>query len=627
MKKILLFGLILLAFAVRVYRLDAFALRGDESFTVLFVQRTWEGLWRGISTIEPNPPLMYLALRVWVAVAGASEFVTRYFSVFFGVLGVPLLYRLAREMFNSYTIAWLAAMLFAINPYQIWHSQDVRNYAMWPTLSLLALVFFWLWWQSEFKVPSSKLRSLNLKPVTWNLVLYVAFTLASLYTHYYDAFILAALNLFVFICAGLARRWQTLVRWIAAQAALVLLYAPWVLFGTNRITTYNEASAEQGVSLLDVLSRTVSAFIVSETVPRDLWSIVWLPLTLALAAILIYLAKQNRERAMFLTLYIAIPTLALYLISMGRPLFLERYLNGIAPAYYLAFAIGIAALIEVRSRLARLGLVIAALFFIGTSAYATWNANFDSAYAKAPPWREMAQAIIAQAQPGDLVIQNFMEVSLYFYLNSYVPLFTVPQNYWFKASDEQLLRKWNAEYRRIWFIPAQPNQWDPDREVEKFLAHYAERVSEHRIGLLRWQLYLTPREFVSKIIPQSARVGNATLTGYHVERGNPLRVVLYWRAEQSIAKEYSVFVHLVDVNTQIVAQQDRAPAFGLYPTTAWQAGESIVDVYELDVRTPGTYTLLVGMYDPNTLERVPAFDAHGKRWGDESIVLTQITIP
>jgi uncharacterized membrane protein len=177
MKKFWLLGLILLAFAVRMYRLDAFALRGDESFTVLFVQRTWEGLWRGISTIEPNPPLMYLALRVWIAIAGASEFVTRYFALFFGMLGVPLLYRLAREMFRSNIIALVAAALMAINPYQIWHSQDVRNYTMWPTLSLLALVFFWRWWRKE----TSDYR---LATNDYSLILYVVATLASLYTHY-----------------------------------------------------------------------------------------------------------------------------------------------------------------------------------------------------------------------------------------------------------------------------------------------------------------------------------------------------------------------------------------------------------------------------------------------------------
>jgi len=85
-------------------------------------------------------------------------------------------------------------------------------------------------------------------------------SLASLYTHYYDAFILAAENIFVFVFALGARQWKTLARWIGAQVVLVFAYAPWILFGTNRITTYGEASAESGVSLLEQFSRTIATF-------------------------------------------------------------------------------------------------------------------------------------------------------------------------------------------------------------------------------------------------------------------------------------------------------------------------------------------------------------------------------
>jgi len=76
----------------------------------------------------------------------------------------------------------------------------------------------------------------------WNLSFYILATLASLYTHYYDVFILVAENIFALGLASFARRWKTLARWIGAQAVIVLLYAPWVLFGTNRVSTYGEAS-------------------------------------------------------------------------------------------------------------------------------------------------------------------------------------------------------------------------------------------------------------------------------------------------------------------------------------------------------------------------------------------------
>ena len=128
--------IVLLAFALRMYRLDFFSLRGDESFTVLFVLKPLAQMWRETLTVEPNPPLLYFLLRGWVMLAGDGEFATRFFSACFGVLCVPLLYRLAREIFSARRIGLVAAFIIAINPYQIWHSQDVRNYTIWPALSL-----------------------------------------------------------------------------------------------------------------------------------------------------------------------------------------------------------------------------------------------------------------------------------------------------------------------------------------------------------------------------------------------------------------------------------------------------------------------------------------------------------
>lgn len=648
----------LLAFALRVYRLDFVSLRGDEAFTVIFVQRTWEGLWKGISTIEPNPPLMYLALRAWVALAGASEFATRYFSVFFGVLSVPALYRLARAMFadrviarreateqsplpkrgllrfaRNDMIALIAAALIAINPYQIWHSQDVRNYTLWPLLSLLALIFLWRWWGLEIKSWKLEVGKRSLSFVIFYLSLYVLATLASLYTHYYDTFILVAENIFVFTFALSARQWKTLARWIGAQAVIVLLYAPWVLFGTNRITTYGEASAESGVSLLDVFSRTLASFTLSDTVPDDFKALLWLPLALALVAILFLLARQNRAPAAFLLLWIAIPTLAQYIVSIGRPLFLERYLNGIAPAYYLVFAMGLGQIqvsdfrfqisrFLIRNSLFALGV----LFFVFSSVYALSNYYFNPAYSKSPDWRALMQHVKDRRAPGDFVIQNFTEMAAIYYRGD-LPVLTVPQNYWATAADEKLLRQLNADYHRIWFIPASPGWWDNERFVEKFLARTDERVSETPLDIFRLQLYLTPREFESKMIPVNARIGNATLAGYRIEGTRNLHLVLYWRANQKIEKDFSVFAHVADASQRIVAQHDGAPAFGLHPTIAWQPGESIVDVHDIPVdAASGTYTLLVGMYDPSTLTRVPMFDPNGTRLSNDQIVLTQITI-
>jgi hypothetical protein len=274
-------------------------------------------------------------------------------------------------------------------------------------------------------------------------------------------------------------------------------------------------------------------------------------------------------------------------------------------------------------------IAIATLFFVGTSGYALWNYQFNPDYAKAPQWRELAQTVSTQLQPGDIVVQNFTEMSPFYYLSKKVTVLTLPKDYGFRPSDEKILRQLNADYRRIWFIPALPDWWDPDQIVEAFLSRNNDRVLDTRVDTLRLQLYLTPREFESKIVPVNARIGSATLTGYRVEGVPHLHVVLYWRADalRKIDQDYTVFVHLADANDQVIAQQDRAPAFGLYPTTAWQPGESIVDAYDLRIDAPGNYSLSVGMYDPATLVRVPAFDANGTRLPNDRVMLTHVTIP
>jgi len=54
--------------------------------------------------------------------------------------------------------------------------------------------------------------------------------------------------------------------------------------------------------------------------------------------------------ALFLSLYLFVPILALYLISLGMPIFTDRYLISIAPAFFLLIGCGLVAIGD-RSRL------------------------------------------------------------------------------------------------------------------------------------------------------------------------------------------------------------------------------------------------------------------------------------
>jgi hypothetical protein len=139
------------------------------------------------------------------------------------------------------------------------------------------------------------------------------------------------------------------------------------------------------------------------------------------------------------------------------------------------------------------------------------------------------------------------------------------------------------------------------------------------------------------IIPQqaNARLGQAIqLDGYRLvgspaAPGDTLILTLYWRAQSPITERYTVFTHLQAPNGDLVAQQDNPPVRGARPTNSWQPEELIEDPYEIQLPTEashGDYTLSVGMYDPTTVERLPAYSAADEPLPDDRIVLQTVSV-
>jgi len=104
-----------------------------------------------------------------------------------------------------------------------------------------------------------------------------------------------------------------------------------------------------------------------------------------------------------------------------------------------------------------------------------------------------------------------------------------------------------------------------------------------------------------------------TLQGYDAALlvGNPARsleLVLYWQAQRPLDYDYTVFVHLRDELGRTVAQADHVPLAPVYPPTLWPPGRTIRErsVLQLPRCTPlDNYTLWVGLYRLDTLERLP----------------------
>jgi hypothetical protein len=100
------------------------------------------------------------------------------------------------------------------------------------------------------------------------------------------------------------------------------------------------------------------------------------------------------------------------------------------------------------------------------------------------------------------------------------------------------------------------------------------------------------------------------LLGYaaDINRGT-LELTLYWRARATPDRDYTVFVHALDANGTIIAQVDRQPQNGNYPTSIWDAGEQVRDDYALAIPPRKTVErIVVGLYRADTGERLPVGD-------------------
>jgi hypothetical protein len=136
-------------------------------------------------------------------------------------------------------------------------------------------------------------------------------------------------------------------------------------------------------------------------------------------------------------------------------------------------------------------------------------------------------------------------------------------------------------------------------------------------------------------LPFSARLehglGLIGIADHTTERrpGGVLAFTLFWRAERALAQDYSVSVRLVGPDGQAVAQEDeRHPALGSSPTSAWRPREVVGDYHELPIPNrlgAGSYRLLVVVYRSDPIQNLRLLEPTGQP-DQEAIELMQLHI-
>lgn len=123
-------------------------------------------------------------------------------------------------------------------------------------------------------------------------------------------------------------------------------------------------------------------------------------------------------------------------------------------------------------------------------------------------------------------------------------------------------------------------------------------------------------------------LGYDAFSAHDISPGGVIELRLIWRARENILANYSVFVHLLDRDGQLVVQQDNWPVRGTRPTVTWTPGEVIADFYSLPIplqAAPGQYTVYAGLYDTSTGERLPV-TVGGAEQADGRLMVCTVTV-
>ncbi|MGB3716250.1 MAG: glycosyltransferase family 39 protein [Candidatus Promineifilaceae bacterium] len=136
--------ILLVAFVLRLAFLGSKSVWLDEAFSVWQANRTPAEIWN--ATFDNHPPMYYLLLQAWMNL-GKSEAVIRLPSVLASMVGLALLYTLARRLFDR-KVALVAVTLLALAPIDLWYAQEARMVIfVVPAALLIALGLLEMGWK------------------------------------------------------------------------------------------------------------------------------------------------------------------------------------------------------------------------------------------------------------------------------------------------------------------------------------------------------------------------------------------------------------------------------------------------------------------------------------------------
>ena len=502
-----------LAFALRAGGLTAQSLWRDEVDALRFSTQALPALLEMFRRQGENGPLFFLSLRPWLAAAGTSEYALRFPSALAGTLATPVIYALICRLTRQRGAALITAALLATAPYAVWYGQEAKMYAallVWLPLTIYLTVR--ASWDGG----------------AWRWLLLYCITSLGFYLHLLAALAVPVQAVWLMLLpalghvkkpelarsetgqsrelfldkhlaraggAGWARR-----RRLIGLLYLALLLLPYLPFARWQAPLWLAADTQTGYpfvplpSILLVVWVAFSRGILPVTDPATL-----LPMTLALLAGIGLWAGLRRQGGDWLgrrrwivigllLVWLLWPPVGIYIISLRRPLFADRYLIWVLPAFLTLAGLGLTALVRAWRPLAvALFGVILALNLTAVAGQTTQPIKSD--------FRAATRFVLAHSQAGDQLLFQipYGRYSFVYYGGELDKWLDGPYtNHGMSAAElDAAMTGATAGLSAVWLIATETPMWDSRGLTEAWLkAHgQATRQAEFaRVAVTRYQL-------------------------------------------------------------------------------------------------------------------------------------------
>ncbi|MBD3368547.1 MAG: hypothetical protein GF405_10335 [Candidatus Eisenbacteria bacterium] len=420
----------------------------------------------------------------WISRLSMDEAALRSVSAAAGILTIPVVAELGLRMFDRRT-GFVAALLFALSPYSVWYSQEVRNYSLLILASALATLAVWRLLHDR-RPPFAS---------------YVAATVSALYLNLSAVFMAAGHGLYLLL--GLRSSRRRLLAWAAAAVLIVVLFVPgmwsivrWAGAGgvddhVGLATAVDEEDLLRGDTTFTpaALPYSIYAMVYGYSLGPTLTELHTRPpmeailshtpivaaggLVMAAALLLGLVRLWTRRKAGALVLVtIIVPALGAVVLALAniKP-FNVRYLSPGMPALVMLAAAGVGML---RRRPAAL-LCAALVVLCGLSL---WNYHADPSYGREDV-RSAVEFVEQRERPGDVIfVPVVRDVFRHYYDGGAELVVLYPGQ---AGSDAEVSRRVPdllGDAERVWFVESRWWHVDPGRRIPTYLDAFYRPVEE-----------------------------------------------------------------------------------------------------------------------------------------------------